>query len=153
MSAPIPTSDDRFTRPIAAILFFSIAIMVVGQSCLFTILPPIGRQIGLSEFQIGLVMSIHGLVMLFAGPWWGALSETVGRRRVILIGAALYTISILLFGLVIQAALGAAITGTLTMWLLLASRSVFAIGAGAVLPASMAMAADLSSRPNRLKAM
>jgi DHA1 family tetracycline resistance protein-like MFS transporter len=98
-------------------------------------------------------MSIHGLVMLFAGPWWGALSETVGRRRVILIGASLYTISILMFGLVIQAALGAAITGTIAMWLLIASRSVFAIGAGAVIPASMALAADLSSRPNRLKAM
>ena len=89
--------DDRFTRPIAAILFFSIAIMVVGQSCLFTILPPIGRQIGLSDTQIGVVMSIHGLFMLFAGPWWGALSETVGRRRVILIGAALYVISTLFF--------------------------------------------------------
>ncbi len=148
-----PVSEDRFTRPIAAILFFSVAVMVVGQSCLFTILPPIGRQIGLSETQIGLVMSIHGLFMLFAGPWWGALSETVGRRRVILIGAVLYTFSILLFGVVIQAALGAAITGTLAMWLLIGSRSIFAIGAGAVLPASMAMAADLSSRTTRLKAM
>jgi len=146
-------SEDRFTRPIAAILFFSIATMVVGQSCLFTILPPIGRQIGLNDMQIGMIMSVHGLFMLFAGPWWGALSETVGRRRVILIGASLYTISTLFFGLVIEAALGAAITGISALWLLLISRSIFAVGAGAVTPASMALAADLSSRENRLRAM
>jgi len=153
MSISSPAGDERFTRPIAAVLFFSIAVMVVGQTCLFTILPPIGRQIGLTETEIGLVMSIHGLFMLVAGPWWGALSETVGRRRVILIGAIIYTVSILIFGLIIEAALRAAVTASSAMWLLIASRSLFAIGAGAVTPGAMAMAADLSSRENRLKAM
>jgi MFS family permease len=145
--------DHRFTRPVAVVLFVSVCIMVVGQSCLFTILPPLGRQIGLSEVQIGLVMSIHGIFMLIAGPWWGDASETMGRRRVILIGAALYTISFLMFGLVIEAALSAAITSSMAMWLLIGTRSLFAVGAGAVTPASMALAADLSSRDTRLRAM
>jgi MFS family permease len=153
MPSPPGSADQRFTPPIAAVLFFAVAVMVIGQSCLFTILPPIGRQIGLSEFQIGLVMSIHGVFMMAAGPWWGAFSETAGRRRVIVIGAVLYTLSILMFGLVIDAALQAAISGAAAMWLLIGSRSVFAVGAGAVTPASMALAADLSTRDGRLRAM
>ncbi|MBL8629824.1 MAG: MFS transporter [Rhodospirillaceae bacterium] len=143
----------QFTKPVAAVLFFSLAIMVVAQSCLFTILPPIGRQIGLNEIEIGAVMSIHGVFMLFAGPWWGAFSETAGRRRVILIGAGVYTVSVLAFGLVIEGALRSALTSTTTLWLLIGTRSVFAVGAGAVTPASMALAADLSTREQRLKAM
>jgi MFS family permease len=146
-------TKPQFTKGVAAVLFFAVAIMVVAQSCLFTILPPIGRQIGLSELEIGAVMSIHGVFMLFAGPWWGAFSETAGRRRVILIGAVVYTVSVLAFGLVIEASLQAAVTSTATLWLLIGTRSVFAVGAGAVTPASMALAADLSSREQRLKAM
>ncbi len=148
-----PPQQPQFTKPVAAVLFFSLCIMVVAQSCLFTILPPIGRQIGLNEIEIGAVMSIHGVFMLFAGPWWGAFSETAGRRRVILIGAIVYTVSVLAFGLVIEGALRSALTTTTTLWLLIGTRSVFAVGAGAVTPASMALAADLSTREQRLKAM
>lgn len=149
----LSVAPNQFTRPIALVLCFAVTIMVVAQSCLFTILPPIGRQIGLNELEIGAVMSIHGVFMLVAGPWWGAFSETAGRRRVILIGAVVYTISVLLFGLVIDAALRGAVTSTMALWLLIGTRSIFAVGAGAVTPASMAMAADLSSRETRLKAM
>ncbi|MDX2222347.1 MAG: MFS transporter [Rhodospirillaceae bacterium] len=141
------------TPPVAATLFAAIALMVVGQSFLFTILPPIGRQIGLAEYQIGLVMSVHGLFMLFTGPTAGALSETWGRRRVLVIGSALYAVSILMFGLVIEAALQGLFAAVTVMVLLVASRAVFAMGAGAVMPGAMALAADLSARENRLKAM
>lgn len=144
---------DRFTRPIAAMLSYSVAAMIVGQSCLFTVLPPIGRQVGLVDYQIGLIMSVHGLFMLFTGPIAGALSEKRGRRRILVAGSALYAISILSFGLIINSALNGLVAGTALVVSLVASRAVFAMGAGAVMPGSMALAADLSSRENRLKAM
>ncbi|MDX2142938.1 MAG: MFS transporter [Rhodospirillaceae bacterium] len=159
MTAPAPPPPapgpmpDRFTGRIAATLFFAVMIMVVGQSCLFVILPPIGRQIGLAEYQIGMVMSVHGLVMLFTGPLSGAASDAWGRRRVIVFGSALAALSILAFGFIVDAGLSAAITGFTVMLLLMASRTVFAVGAGAVTPGAMALAADLSARENRLKAM
>ncbi|MSO98750.1 MAG: MFS transporter [Rhodospirillaceae bacterium] len=154
MSGPSsPIDRPQFTTTIAIVLSFSVAIMVVGQSSLFTILPPLGRKIGLSDAQVGLIMSIHGAFMLFAGPWWGAFSETAGRRRVIFIGAVLYTASTLIFGLIIDAGLRLAITSNAVLWLMIGCRSIFAVGAGAVTTASMALAADLSARENRLKAM
>ena len=127
--------------------------MIVGQAFLFTILPPIGREVGMEDYQIGLVMSVHGLFMLFTGPMWGAASETWGRRRVIILGGVAFVISVVMFGLIVDAAIRNLVTGVTILWMLVGSRAIFALGAGAVTPASMAMAADLSSREMRLRAI
>lgn len=144
---------DRFTKPIAGMLFYAVAAMIVGQSCLFTVLPPIGRQIGLAEYQIGMIMSVHGLFMLFTGPIAGSLSETWGRRRILVGGSVLYGLSIMAFGFVVEAATRGLVAVTAVLIMLITSRAVFAIGAGAVTPGAMALAADLSSRERRLHAM
>jgi len=154
MQSPAETeSPDRFTKPIAAVLFYAVAAMIVGQSCLFTVLAPIGRQIGLAEYQIGMIMSVHGLFMLFTGPIAGNLSETWGRRRILVGGTVVYGLSIVAFGFVIEAASRGLVAVTFVMVLLVTSRAFFAIGAGAVTPGAMALAADLSSRDRRLHAM
>ena len=138
---------------ITATLFYAVMIMIVGQAFLFTILPPIGRQVGMADYQIGLVMSVHGLFMLFIGPIWGAISEIWGRRRVIIFGGIFFVISVVMFGLIVDAAVNGLVSGITILWMLVGSRALFAFGAGAVTPAAMAMAADLSSRENRLKAI
>jgi len=127
--------------------------MIVGQAFLFTILPPIGREVGMEDYQIGLVMSVHGLFMLFTGPMWGTISETWGRRKVIVMGGIAFVISVIMFGLIVDAAIRNLVSGMTILWMLVGSRALFALGAGAVTPASMAMAADLSSREMRLRAI
>jgi len=128
-------------------------IMVVGQAFLFTILPPIGREIGLEDYEVGLVMSVHGLFMLFTGPMWGALSESWGRRPVIVVGGVIFSISVIMFGMIVDSALNGEITRLVVIWTLVCSRAIFSLGAGAVTPASMALAADMSSERMRLKTM
>lgn len=128
-------------------------IMIVGQAFLFTILPPIGREVGMADYQIGLVMSVHGLFMLFTGPLWGAASETMGRRRVIEIGGIAFVLSVVMFGLIVDAAIRGLVSGMAILWMLVGSRAIFALGAGAVTPSAMALAADMSSRENRLRAI
>lgn len=152
----LPTSSDNAgTLPlqVKVTLFYLAMIMIVGQAFLFTILPPIGREVGMADYQIGLVMSVHGLFMLFTGPLWGAASETMGRRRVIEIGAIAFVLSVVMFGLIVDAAVRGLVSGLAILWMLVGSRAIFALGAGAVTPSAMALAADMSSRSNRLKAI
>ena len=150
---PLTSSAGKLPFSVSVTLFYAVMIMVVGQAFLFTILPPIGRQVGMADYQIGLVMSVHGLFMLFTGPMWGAASETWGRRRVIVIGGATFVVSVVMFGLIVDAALQGVLGGMTVLWLLVGSRALFALGAGAVTPASMALAADMSSREMRLRAI
>lgn len=148
-----PVVPGRMPIQVSATLFYLAMIMIVGQAFLFTILPPIGRQVGMADFQIGLVMSVHGLFMLFTGPLWGAVSETMGRRRVIEIGGIAFVLSVVMFGLIVDAAIRGLVSGMSILWMLVGSRAIFALGAGAVTPSAMALAADLSSRSNRLRAI
>lgn len=134
-------------------LFYAAMIMVVGQAFLFTILPPIGREVGIDDYQIGLIISVHGLFMLFTGPMWGAVSETWGRRRVIVLGGVIFVVSVVLFGLIVDAAIRKLVSGVAILWMLVGSRALYAFGAGAVLPAVMGMAADMSSPEKRLRAI
>ena len=138
---------------VTATLFYSVMIMVVGQAFLFTVLPPIGREIGLEDYQVGLVMSVHGLFMLFVGPMWGALSETWGRRPVIFLGGLIFCISVVMFGIIVDVALSGSISLFMVIACFVGSRALFALGAGAVTPAAMALAADMSSRELRLRTL
>ena len=68
-------------------------------------------------------------------------------------GGVAFVISVIMFGLIVDAAVRNIVSGMTILWMLVGSRALFALGAGAVTPASMAMAADLSSREMRLRAI
>lgn len=145
--------SSGLTLGVRITLFYSVMMMVVGQAFLFTILPSIGREVGMADYQIGLVMSVHGLFMLFTAPMWAVKSDLWGRRSVIIIGTIAYIISVVMFGLIVDAALSGLVSGTIVLWLLVGSRALFAIGAGGVTPSAMALAADMSNRSQRLGAI
>ena len=153
MPSTLPNAGGTLSFKVNATLFYAVMIMIVGQAFLFTIMPPIGRQVGMADYQIGLVMSVHGLFMLFTGPMWGAISETWGRRRVMVIGGLIFVVSVVMFGLIVDAAISGLVSGIAVLWMLVGSRALFALGAGAVTPSAMALAADMSSREMRLRAI
>ncbi|MGI9290606.1 MAG: MFS transporter, partial [Gammaproteobacteria bacterium] len=43
----------------------------VGQSLLYIILMPLGLEIGMSAGQLGTIISISNLAILFTAPVWG----------------------------------------------------------------------------------
>lgn len=67
-------------------LFFTIFIAMLGLSVLFPIIAPLARQLGLSETQAGWFSTAYSLMQFIFAPIWGARSERVGRRPVLLLG-------------------------------------------------------------------
>jgi DHA1 family multidrug resistance protein-like MFS transporter len=93
-----------------------------------------------SMLMIGVVASMFYLgTLLFSSPL-GWLSDTVGRKPVMVFGAALYTVSLLLFT-----------TTTDPYWFVL-FRLLEGIGAAAFGPAAQAFVADITTEQNRSKA-
>ena len=135
------------------ILLISLVVVGMGFTVLFPILAPVGREMGLTEFQITAIIGASSITVFLASPRWGRLSDRLGRKPVILIGLFGFAFGTFLFNGVIYLGLSAALTGTVLFAALVASRMVHAAVMSATMPAANAFMADITSAANRTKGM
>ncbi|MFH1386582.1 MAG: MFS transporter [bacterium] len=120
-----------------AMLFVTMFIVMVGFGIIFPILPFISINMGASPFEIGLLMASYSLMQFIFSPFWGSLSDRVGRKPVILIGLSGFAITLTMFGFATQ------------LWMLFAARILGGILSSACLPTAMAYIADITTEEDR----
>lgn len=108
----------------------------------FGMIIPIMPELVTEPFHLGLMLAIYSAVSFFLSPLWGALSDRIGRRPVIITGLIGFAISFLLFGL----------AGN-SLWLMYVSRILGGFFSGAAVSSAVAYVADISSEENRTKSM
>ena len=79
------------------VLSAALACIGAGQSTIFILVPQEIRLLGFNEFQIGLIFSISALAWIFFSPFWGRLSDRIGRSKVFMLGIIGFAISLFLF--------------------------------------------------------
>ncbi len=125
----------------------------IGQSLVFAILAPLGREVALTELQITSIISLSALVFGLASPFWGRVSDRVGRKPIIITGLIGYTIGTLIFTSIFYAGLVGAIGGLTFYIVALLARCAQSLVMSAAGPASTAYAADHTSPAERTRAM
>jgi len=125
----------------------------IGQSLVFAILPPLGREVNLGELQITSIIALSALVFSLASPRWGRLSDRVGRKPIIITGLVGYTIGTMIFTSVFYAGLTGVLSGLTLYGVLLLARSSQALVMSATSPAAAAYAADHTSQDKRTSTM
>jgi MFS family permease len=136
-------------RPGFRLLFLCLASVGIGQSMLFSILPPAAREIGISPFQVSTVFATSAFLWVFVSPWWGRRSDVSGRRRIILIGLLGYALSMTLVATTLQIGLWGLLPAIAIYPLLIASRCTFALFGSGTGPAAQAYIADRTTRDER----
>jgi MFS family permease len=134
-------------------LLFSLIAVGMGQTVLFAILAPLGREIGLSVMQIGAIISASSITVFMCTPIWGRASDRWGRKRVILIGLFGYTLGTVVFAAVFKSALMGLMPPTIAFIALVVSRMGHASVMSATMPASSAYMADITDVATRTKGM
>jgi MFS family permease len=136
-----------------AVLITALMAQGIGQSLVFAILAPLGREVALAEVQITSIISVSALVFAIASPAWGRFSDRVGRKPVIITGLLGYTVGTVLFSSVFLAGLA----GWLSGWLLYAVALATRCGQSSIMaasnPGATAYAADHTSAAERTAAM
>lgn len=133
------------------LLWCTLLCMGMGQSLVFSTLPPIARSLGMTPMQISLIFGSSALCWVFMAPRWGRKSDTWGRKPAMLIGFAGFAISMFTLPSVVY--LGSiSLLPIAWIWpLMIVSRVIFGIFGSANMPAATAWIADRSPRFERAK--
>ncbi|MCH2098330.1 MAG: MFS transporter, partial [Pseudomonadales bacterium] len=134
-------------------LLISLVSVGMGFTVLFPVLAPLGREMGLSEFQITFVIGASAIVVFLCSPLWGRTSDAWGRRRVLLIGLFGFTAGTVLFNSVLYAGLEGWLTGTVLFVALVIARTMHAALMSASMPAANAYMADITEPKDRARGM
>ncbi len=133
-------------KPSLLVIFLTVFIDLIGFGIVLPLLPRYADQFGAPGWGIGLIISSYSIMQFFFAPWWGKLSDKIGRRPVILVSTAGSSLSYVLF------AVASGYEGSAGLWMLLVSRVFAGIG-GANLSVASAYIADVTTTENRSKGM
>jgi MFS family permease len=131
------------------ILFVGLVCVGLGQSVLFSTLPPAARELGLTPFRISTIFATSATLWVFVSPWWGRRSDVVGRRPIILGGLLGFALSMVMVATTITLGRAGILAAALVYPCLVASRCVFALLGSGTGPASQAYVADRTSIAER----
>ncbi len=128
------------TRAIA-VLFAILFLVMMGFGIVIPIMPFFVTDLGGGPTVLGLFMASYSLMQFFFAPFWGRLSDRIGRRPVLLIGLLGYGFTFILFGFASK------------LWMIFAIRILSGIISSATLPTAMAYIADTTEGNERSKGM
>lgn len=135
------------------ILLSGLVTYGMGQSLLFVIFTPLARELGLAEWQLGLVIAASNIALAGSAPRWGRASDRLGRRPVYLIGLGGYALGYAALALGVQAGLSGWISAGPLFALLLALRFSYGLVVGGINPAATAYIADTTDEQSRSQGM
>ena len=131
------------------VLSAALACIGAGQSTIFILVPQEIRLLGFNEFQVGLIFSISALAWIFFSPFWGRLSDRIGRSKVFMLGIIGFAISLFLFAAIIKIAQIYPLSFTLLFVLLICARLINGLLGSAVRPSAGGRIADITDTTNR----
>ena len=126
-----------------AIVLFAVFAATIANAAVFATLGLFGREVGLGEFEVGVIFASSGLLFCLTASSWGRLSDRFGRTRIIVLGLVATTLSLALFAGFYMARWPYAFLG------LLAARMVYGLFAGGIQLAAIAWMVDATPRDER----
>ncbi|TNE57385.1 MAG: MFS transporter [Alphaproteobacteria bacterium] len=143
-----PTTPQERRRGLQ-VLFASLIAVGMGQSLVFTILPPLAREIGMHEWQVSSIFALSAFCWVFSSAYWGDKSDHWGRKKAMLIGTAGYTVSMFLFAGSIKVAQLALLPLSVAFALMIGTRAIFGVFGSSTNPAANAYVADRTTPGER----
>jgi MFS family permease len=135
-------------KPSLLVIFLTVFIDLIGFGIVLPLLPRYADKFGAEGFMIGLIIASFSVMQFFFAPYWGRLSDRIGRRPVLLFSTAGAALAYALFAL----AAWPGLEPHTALTILLVSR-VFAGICGANISVASAYIADVTPPEKRSRGM
>ena len=121
-------------------LFLIVVIDLIGFGIIIPLLPFYAEFYDASPTEVGLIMATYSFTQFLAAPFWGKLSDKIGRKPVLTFSLAGLSLSYVLLGL------------SQSLIFLFFARAIGGFMAGNI-SAAFAYVADITTKKNRAKGM
>ncbi|WP_239613701.1 MFS transporter [Cohnella mopanensis] len=128
-------------RAALLLLMFNLFLVFTGIGLVIPVMPKFMAELEISGSIVGLLVAAFSLTQLLFSPLAGRLSDSLGRKPIIVLGMIAFALSEWLFG------------AAQSTFVLFASRMLGGVGAALIMPAVMAYTADVTSSAERAKGM
>lgn len=128
-------------RKLSVILVMLVTVFI-GFGLIIPVLPLMVQNVGAQPFYLGLMLALYSAVAFFISPWWGRLSDRIGRKPILITGLFGFAVSFVVFGLASH-----------LLWLMFVARIIGGGFSGAVTATAMAYVADVTEVEDRTKGM
>ncbi len=150
---PPPETLQPLVKGAFATVFAVQFVVAIGNTGMQSVLPAIGREIGIADALIAAIYSLSALLWAAGSPYWAKRSDVRGRKPLIVLGLGGFAVSMLLITGVIFVGAKHWIPATVTFILFLLARALFGWFGSAANPASQAYLAERTSREKRTDAI
>ena len=147
------TSLGTLTGPIFVTVFAVQLVTAVGNSGLQSVLPAIGRQIGIPDPLVAAIFSLSALLWTVSAPFWARVSDTRGRKPMMLLGLFGYAVSMTGCATVVWFGLQRVLAPLVVFAGFALLRAIFGLIGSAATPASQAYVADRTPPEARTEAL
>ncbi|MEQ1929018.1 MAG: MFS transporter [Parvularculaceae bacterium] len=144
--SPVPRRDRRFA---IGLLLAGVTCLGMGQSIVFAVLPSLGRALGFADRQVALIFLVSSILWVVLGPYWGRRSDRRGRKPMILLGLAGFSISMFAFAGAFQLGLAGALGGFALYAAVIGARSIYGLVGSATPGAAQGYIADRTTLAER----
>ncbi len=148
----IGRKDARIDRRFA-LMFLVMLTIAAGNTALQSVLPALGRSLGVADSAVAGAFSVSALLWVIAAPFWANRSDRHGRRAMILLGIGGFSVSLTLCGLFLMAGINHWIGGTAAFGCFIAGRLIYGAFGAAAPPAVQALVAGETTRAERTRAL
>ncbi|MCX8498862.1 MAG: MFS transporter, partial [Caulobacteraceae bacterium] len=149
----LPSTPEQTRRRSFTILFCVLMSVAAGNTSMQSVLPAIGREIGIRDTLIAAIFTLSALFWTLSAPFWAKRSDKVGRKRMVVTGLAGFGVSMLGFALVVLAGLHKLALPMVIFAGAAMTRAIFGLVGSASNPAAQAYVADRSERFERTGAL
>lgn len=122
-----------------ALLAATLVIVMIGFGIAIPLMPYYITHFDASGSSMGLMMALYSLMQFIFAPFWGRVSDRVGRKPVLLLGIAGFAFSFTAQGL------------SQNLFQFIAIRALAGVISSATLPTAMAYIADTTTPENRAR--
>lgn len=146
-------AGSALTTPHFLLLYAAMLVAAAGNTALQSVMPAIGREIGISDFWVTVSYTWSAILWVILAPFWAKQSDRHGRKTLTLVGIGGFISSMLLCGLVLLAGLNGAIAGGLTFGAFAVCRALYGSFGSATPSATQAYLASRTRRSSRVEAL